>query len=76
VKVLLSCTAEQMIDGGLRARLVCVDTRDLPPGIDACGENGEFHTCVYAGPMFRTSLALAPGEIVTREPFVWRDLVA
>ena len=85
--------AEQMIDGGLRARLACVDTRkldpdfvgrefdrallqDLPPGIDPCGENGEFHTCVYAGPMFRTPLVLAPGETVTREPFVWRDLVA
>jgi len=85
--------AEQMIDGGLRARLACVDTRklapgfvgrefdrallqDLPPGIDPCGENGEFHTCVYAGPMFRTPLVLAPGETVTRDPFVWRDLVA
>ena len=47
--------------------------RDLPPGIDPCGENGEFHSCVYAGPMFRTPLHLEPGEIVTREPFVWRD---
>jgi diphthamide synthase (EF-2-diphthine--ammonia ligase) len=85
--------AEQMIDGGMRARLSCVDTRkldpgfagrefdrellrDLPPGIDPCGENGEFHTCVYAGPMFRYPLSLEPGETVTREPFVWRDLVA
>ena len=49
---------------------------DLPPGIDPCGENGEFHTCVYAGPMFRYPLSLEPGETVTREPFVWRDLVA
>ncbi|HEY6360223.1 MAG TPA: hypothetical protein VIX63_03925 [Vicinamibacterales bacterium] len=85
--------AEQMIDGGLRARLSCVDTRkldpgfagrefdrqllrDLPPDIDPCGENGEFHTCVYAGPMFRHPLSLEPGETVTREPFVWSDLVA
>ena len=49
--------------------------RDLPPGIDPCGENGEFHTCVYAGPMFRESLVLEPGETVTRDPFVWRDLL-
>ena len=48
--------------------------RDLPAGIDPCGENGEFHTCVYAGPMFREPLALEPGETVTRDPFVWRDL--
>jgi len=47
----------------------------LPAGIDPCGENGEFHTCVYAGPMFRTPLALACGERVTRDPFVWCDLV-
>jgi diphthamide synthase (EF-2-diphthine--ammonia ligase) len=80
-----------MLNGGLRARVACVDTRvldasfvgrefdrrlleDLPSGVDPCGENGEFHTCVYAGPMFQESLTLEPGEIVTREPFVWRDL--
>jgi uncharacterized protein (TIGR00290 family) len=47
--------------------------RDLPPGIDPCGENGEFHTCVYAGPMFRYPLTIDAGEIVTRDPFVWSD---
>jgi uncharacterized protein (TIGR00290 family) len=47
---------------------------DLPSGVDPCGENGEFHTCVYAGPMFQKPLTLEPGEVVTREPFVWRDL--
>ena len=84
--------AEQMLDGGLRARLSCVDTRvldascvgrewdrallrDLPPGIDPCGENGEFHTCAYAGPMFQYPLALDVGERVTRDPFTWCDLV-
>ena len=84
--------AEQMIDGGLRARLACVDTRvldasligrewdrallqELPAGIDPCGEKGEFHTCVYAGPMFDGPLVLTAGEVVTREPFVWRDLI-
>lgn len=82
--------ADEMIAGGLRARLHCVDTRvldasfagrefdhallrDLPSRVDACGENGEFHSCVYAGPMFRRPLDLEAGEIVTREPFVWRD---
>jgi uncharacterized protein (TIGR00290 family) len=46
---------------------------DLPETIDPCGEKGEFHSCVYAGPMFRTPIRLEPGEIVSREPFVWRD---
>jgi diphthamide synthase (EF-2-diphthine--ammonia ligase) len=83
--------AAEMIAGGLRARLACVDTRildaslagrefgrdllvDLPEGVDPCGEKGEFHTCVYAGPMFREPLTLEPGEVVVREPFAWRDL--
>jgi uncharacterized protein (TIGR00290 family) len=47
---------------------------DLPSSIDPCGENGEFHTCVYAGPMFQKPLTLEPGDVVTREPFLWRDL--
>ena len=49
---------------------------DLPPGIDPCGENGEFHTFVHAGPMFRDPIPVEVGETVTREPFVFRDIVA
>jgi uncharacterized protein (TIGR00290 family) len=41
--------------------------RDLPPGVDPCGENGEFHTCVSAGPMFSAPLRLARGETVLRD---------
>jgi uncharacterized protein (TIGR00290 family) len=48
---------------------------DLPGGIDPCGENGEFHTCVYAGPMFKTPLPVTTGERVIRDPFVWIDLL-
>jgi uncharacterized protein (TIGR00290 family) len=82
--------AREMIAGGLRARLSCVDTeqlpaefagrefdddllRDLPQGADRCGERGEFHTCVYAGPMFRAPLPIETGEIVTRDRFVFAD---
>ena len=39
----------------------------LPPDIDPCGENGEFHTCVQAGPMFANALALARGDTVLRD---------
>lgn len=38
-----------------------------PSGIDPCGENGEFHTCVEAGPIFETPLELRPGQRVTRD---------
>ena len=84
--------AEQMIDGGLRARLACVDTRhldagfagrefdrsllrDLPETVDRCGERGEFHSCVYAGPMFEEPIALRTGDTHTVAPYVWCDLV-
>jgi uncharacterized protein (TIGR00290 family) len=82
--------ARQMIAGGLRARLACVDKkqigaefagrefdeallRDLPAEADPCGERGEFHTCVYAGPMFSAPLPLENGEIVDRDGFAFTD---
>ena len=82
----------EMIDGGLRARIVCVDpaklpadcagrdldhdlVRRLPSGVDPCGENGEFHTFAYAGPMFYDSIAVETGSSVTRDGFVYSDVV-
>jgi diphthamide synthase (EF-2-diphthine--ammonia ligase) len=81
-----------MIDGGLKARLTCVDPRkldrsfagrefdqrlidDLPPGIDPCGENGEFHSFAYAGPMFHDTITLTGGDVVDRDGFVFADLL-
>jgi uncharacterized protein (TIGR00290 family) len=40
---------------------------DLPPTVDPCGERGEFHTCVYGGPIFRRPLSLQCGERVRRD---------
>jgi diphthamide synthase (EF-2-diphthine--ammonia ligase) len=85
-----STLAREMIAGGLRARLTCVDTQqlpadfagrefdetllcELPSASDPCGERGEFHTCVYAGPMFSSPLALEAGEIVLRDGFAYAD---
>jgi diphthamide synthase (EF-2-diphthine--ammonia ligase) len=84
--------AREMIAGGLKARLTCVDPRvldrrfvsrefdadllgELPPDVDPCGERGEFHSFAYAGPMFAEPLAVAPGDIVERDGFVFADLV-
>lgn len=47
----------------------------LPAGVDPCGENGEFHTCVLAGPMLRGRIAARPGPVVERDGFVFADLV-
>jgi uncharacterized protein (TIGR00290 family) len=48
---------------------------DLPRGVDPCGENGEFHTCVVAGPIFSRRLAVTPGERVERDGYAYCDLV-
>jgi diphthamide synthase (EF-2-diphthine--ammonia ligase) len=47
----------------------------LPAAIDPCGENGEFHSFVYAGPMFSSEIAVTRGEIVIRDSFAFADLV-
>ena len=49
---------------------------DLPPGIDPCGERGEFHTFVTDAPLFRSPVAVRLGEIVDRDGFVFADLTA
>jgi uncharacterized protein (TIGR00290 family) len=46
----------------------------LPPGVDPCGERGEFHTCIVAGPMFSTRIDAAIGETIERDGFVFTDL--
>lgn len=48
--------------------------RDLPKDVDPCGENGEFHSAVYAGPMFREPIAVETGEVVERDGFVFADV--
>jgi uncharacterized protein (TIGR00290 family) len=82
--------ARAMIAGGLRAKLTCVDPkqlspdyagrefddallRDLPLTVDPCGERGEFHTCVYAGPFFAAPIRLEAGEMVERDGFIFAD---
>ena len=47
----------------------------LPEGVDPCGENGEFHTLAYDGPMFMRPLAIKTGETVVRDGFVFTDLL-
>lgn len=47
----------------------------LPEGVDPCGERGEFHTAVTAGPMFARPIAVVRGEVVEREGFVYADLI-
>jgi diphthamide synthase (EF-2-diphthine--ammonia ligase) len=50
--------------------------RDLPNGVDPCGENGEFHTFCYAGPAFDREISVDVGDIVRRDGFVYTDVMA
>ena len=71
----LSCIDTRVLDVSFAGRAFDRSLLDdLPTHVDPCGENGEFHTCVSAGPMFANALDLEAGEVVTREPFVWTDL--
>jgi uncharacterized protein (TIGR00290 family) len=48
---------------------------DLPEDVDPCGERGEFHSFVYAGPMLNAAVAVSVGETVVRDQFVFADLI-
>jgi uncharacterized protein (TIGR00290 family) len=49
--------------------------RDLPEGVDPCGENGEFHTFVFDGPIFRAPIPVQVGQVVERDSFIFCDLL-
>jgi uncharacterized protein (TIGR00290 family) len=49
---------------------------DLPESADPCGERGEFHSFVYAGPMLNAVLSVSVGETVVRDGFVFADLIS
>jgi uncharacterized protein (TIGR00290 family) len=49
--------------------------RDLPDAVDPCGENGEFHSFVYDGPIFQRPVGLSVGEVVLRDVRYFADLV-
>jgi uncharacterized protein (TIGR00290 family) len=82
---------QEMLAGGLKARIVCVDPsklatefagkdlgevwKEFPASLDPCGENGEFHTFTYDGPMFNQPISIAGGEIVIRDGFAYADVL-
>lgn len=83
--------AEEMIASGLRACVATLDPRHVPqrfagrdfseiaaaalPGIDPCGENGEFHTFCHTGPMFGRAIPIVTGDVVMRDGFVYCDIL-
>ena len=76
-RAILSCVDTEQLDGAFCGRAFDASLlADLPASVDPCGENGEFHTCVHAGPIFDGSIALECGERVLRdERFQYVDLI-
>ena len=72
----VTCVDSRVLDGGFAGREF--DHRllaDLPECVDPCGENGEFHTFVCDGPMFRAPVGVEAGEVRKIDGFVYADLL-
>jgi len=76
-RAILSCVDTQQLDAAFCGRdYDATLLAELPRTCDPCGENGEFHTCVHAGPLFAAPIALERGERVLREArFQYVDLI-
>jgi uncharacterized protein (TIGR00290 family) len=71
----LTCVDPKKLSASFAGRLFDAELLDdLPSNVDPCGENGEFHTFAFEGPMFRHPVAVETGEVVERDGFVFADL--
>jgi uncharacterized protein (TIGR00290 family) len=67
-KTIITCVNEKYLDKSFAGRIIDNDfLKDLPDNVDPCGENGEFHTFVFDGPIFKKPIPFDKGEIVFRK---------
>lgn len=75
LRATVTCVDPQQAPAALAGQVFDADFLDaLPEGVDPCGENGEFHSFAWAGPMFIRPLEVRTGEVVERDGFVFADL--
>lgn len=75
-KIYVVCVDGAILDKSFVGRILDRDfLDDLPSGVDPCGENGEFHTFVFDGPVFKKPVNCKPGEVVFRESFYFCDIL-
>jgi uncharacterized protein (TIGR00290 family) len=75
-QAIIACLDPRALDASFAGRAYDEQLlSDLPASVDPCGENGEFHTFVHAGPIFSGPIACATGEVVERDGFVFCDVV-
>lgn len=76
LKAILTCVDPKQCPAGFAGRHFDRSLlEDLPETVDPCGENGEFHTFVFDGPMFSTPIDIVPGDTVERDGFFFTDLL-
>ncbi len=76
LKAKVTCIDPKKLDRGCAGRdFDSSFISDLPPAVDPCGENGEFHTFVYEAPVFSRPIHIQAGEIVEREGFIFADVL-
>jgi len=75
-KAIVTCVNGEVLDGSFAGRFIDEEfLASLPPGVDPCGENGEFHTFVFGGPSFKEDVRFSVGERVLRDSFWFCDLI-
>ena len=75
-KAYLTCVDSEKLGEEFAGRPIDTDLiRDLPDGVDPCGENGEFHSYVYDGPIFQRPVKVSAGEVVLRDVRYFADLI-
>jgi len=75
-RAITACVDPKVLDRSFAGReLDASFFHDLPAGVDPCGENGEFHTFVFDGPIFRKPVPVMLGEVVERDSFIYCDLL-
>jgi uncharacterized protein (TIGR00290 family) len=76
LKAILTCVDTEKLDAAFAGRKFNEQLlAELPEGIDPCGEKGEFHSFVYAGPMFDREISVVPGEKLIRDRFAFADVL-
>jgi uncharacterized protein (TIGR00290 family) len=75
-RCLVTCVDPKKVDASFAGRQFDESLlKDLPPEVDPCGENGEFHTFVYAGPIFKKQIPVVVGKPVLRDGFQFADVI-
>jgi uncharacterized protein (TIGR00290 family) len=75
-RAVVVCVDPRVLDSSFAGRDFDSEFLDeLPDGVDPCGENGEFHTFVWDAPMYRAPIPCRTGEVLTRDGFVFCDVL-